>query len=70
MFGFGTKARRQRRVNSRPKNVRARDGLVRAISSERRARRKYGGNSARAQRRVVKENRAYKKGDYVFDKPR
>jgi hypothetical protein len=56
---FGT---RQRRINRRPKHVRARDGHVRRTSSERRRVRKAGGLSGRAQKRVVKERRRYRKG--------
>lgn len=41
---------------------RARDGHQFLAAPSRRRRRKIGGLSARSQKRVVKQNRAYKKG--------
>lgn len=61
MFGFGSRGK-QRRINARPKHVRARDGHQRLAAPTRRAIRKQSGLSNRAYKRVVKENRAYKKG--------
>lgn len=51
---------KQRKINSRPRHVRARDGYIRATSSQRRRRRKASGLSARQQRSVIKARRAYK----------
>ena len=58
MFGF----RKRNPHNSRPKHVRARDGLVRRTSAERRSVCKHGGLTKKQMRQVVKERRAYKKG--------
>ena len=46
-------------ANSRPKNVRARDGFARRTASQRRGSRKIGGLSARQQKRVIKANRRH-----------
>ena len=62
MFGF----KRPNPHNKRPKNVRARDGWVRRTSAQRRAISKYGGHTKKEQRRVVKENRAYKSGKRFY----
>ena len=48
--------------NSRPRNVRARDGRIRLTSAERRRFCKRGGMSKRTLSRSIKEERAYKKG--------
>jgi len=60
VFGFGAK-KRQRRINRRPKNVRARDGYPRLTSSERRGIRTRGGLKARPYTKLVKGNRRYKR---------
>jgi len=46
----------------KPGRVRKRDGWQLASGSHRRKVRKYGGLSARQQKKVVKANRRYKKG--------
>lgn len=58
MFGL----KKRNRQNSRPKNVRARDGLVRRTSAQRRSASKHSGLTKKAQRQVVKERRAYRSG--------
>lgn len=58
MFGF----KKRNPHNSRPKNVRARDGLVRQTGRERRRRSRVSGLSKKNLRRLVKERRAYKSG--------
>ncbi len=58
MFGF----KRRNPHNRRPKNVRARDGHIRLTGSERRRLCKRSGLSKKQHTRIVKENRAYKKG--------
>ena len=58
MFGFS----KQRKINRRPKNVRARDGHIRLTGSQRRRRCKHSGLTKKQHTRLVKENRAYKKG--------
>ncbi len=58
MFGF----RMRNPHNRRPRNVRARDGHVRLTGAERRRRCKNSGLTKKQHTRVIKENRAYKKG--------
>jgi hypothetical protein len=62
MFGF----RKRNPQNNRPKNVRARDGLVRRTSAERRSVCKHGGLTKKAQRQVVKKRRAYYSGKRTY----
>ena len=52
----------------RPARTRARDGHQFLSASQRRRRRKISGLSARSQKRVTKENRAYKKGRRYYRK--
>ena len=63
MFGFSPRKR-----NGRPKNVRARDGLVRQTSAQRRSRRKHSGLSGKQHRIITKERRAYKSGKRTYRK--
>lgn len=58
MFGI----RKRNPHNRRPRNVRARDGYVRLTTAQRRRQCKGSGLTKKQHTRIIKENRAYKKG--------